>query len=52
MFSLIQTALENGLASYRYLTWLMNTVNDVDISQEDTIRSVLPWDTPAECRAK
>ena len=30
MFSLIQTAIENGLDSYKYLTWLLKAANNVD----------------------
>ena len=35
IFSLIQTAIENGLNPYRYLTWLMKTAKDADLSHED-----------------
>ena len=52
IFSLIQTAIENGLEPYKYLTWLMKTAKDADLSQGDTIRSLLPWNAPAECRTK
>ena len=52
MFSLIQTAIENGLESYKYLTWLMKMAKDADLSQEDTIRALLPWNAPAECHTK
>ena len=52
MFSLIQTAIENGLDPYKYLTWLMNTAKDVDLAQEDTIQSLLPWNAPKECKTK
>ena len=50
MFSLIQTAIENSLAPYKYLTWLMKTAKDADLSQEDTIQSLMPWNAPAECK--
>ena len=50
MFSLIQTAIENGLDPYKYLTWLMKTAKDADLSQEDTIQTLLPWNAPAECK--
>ena len=50
MFSLIQTAIENGLDPYKYLTWLMKTAKDTDLSQEDTIQTLLPWNAPAECK--
>ena len=52
MFSLIQTAIENNLDPYHYLTWLMKTAKDTDLSQEDTIQSPLPWNALAESRAK
>ena len=52
MFSLIQTAIENGLDPYRYLTWLMKTAKDADLSQEKAIQVLLPWNAPKECKAK
>ena len=52
MFSLIQTAIENGLDPYRYLTWLMKSAKDADLSLENTIRALLPWNAPAECHTK
>ena len=50
MFSLIQTAIENSLDPYKYLTWLMKTAKDADLSQEDTIQSLMPWNAPVECK--
>ena len=50
IFSLIQTAIENGLEPYKYLTWLMKKAKDADLSQEDMIQSLLPWNAPSECR--
>ena len=52
MFRLIQTAIENALDPYKYLTWLMKTAKDADLSQENAIRTLLPWNAPAECRTK
>ena len=52
MFSLIQTAIKNGLDPYRYLTWLMKSAKDADLSLENTIRALLPWNAPAECHTK
>ena len=52
MFSLIQTAIENGLDPYQYLTWMLKVAKDADLSLEDTIQTLLPWNAPAECRAK
>ena len=50
MFSLIQTAIENGLDPYKYLTWLMKTAKDADLSDTETVQSLLPWNAPAECK--
>ena len=52
MFSMIQTAIENGLDPYSYLTWLLRTAKDADLSQEAVLQSLMPWNAPAECRAK
>ena len=52
MFSLIQTAMENGLDPYKYLTWLLWKAKDADLSQENAIRTLLPWNAPAECKTK
>ena len=51
MFSLIQTAIENGLEPYRYLTWLMKTAKDADLEDAATVQALLPWNAPEECRA-
>ena len=50
MFSLIQTAIENRLDPYKYLTWLMKSVKDANLSQEDTNQILLPWNAPTECK--
>ena len=52
MFSLIQTAIENGLEPYKYLTWLMKTAKDADLDDPETMQLLLPWNAPAECRIK
>ena len=52
IFSLIQTAIENGLDPYRYLTWLMKTGKELDFADKDTVKTLLPWNAPAECKAK
>ena len=51
MFSLIQTAIENGLDPYKYLTWLMKTAKDADLDDPETVQLLLPWNAPAECHA-
>ena len=52
MFSLIQTAIENKLDPYRYLTWLMKTANNADLTDSATVQSLLPWNAAQECRTK
>lgn len=46
IFSLIQTASENGLDPYRYLTWLL-----IDLAQPDVVQALLPWNAPPPCNA-
>ena len=52
MFSLIQTAIENGLDPYKYLTWLLWKAKDAELTDEHTIQTLLPWHASAACRAK
>ena len=52
IFSLIQTAIENRLDPYKYLTWLMKTAKNADLSDTETVQSLLPWNVPADCRTK
>ena len=52
MFSLIQTAIENGLDPYKYLTWLLKTANNADMNDTEVVQSLLPWNAPAGCRTK
>ena len=52
MFSLIQTAIENGLDPYNYLTWLLKQAKDADLMDAEVVQSLLPWCAPTEYRAK
>ncbi|MCD8375339.1 MAG: transposase domain-containing protein [Oscillospiraceae bacterium] len=45
IFSLIQTALNNNLDPWRYLTWLMQRSD----TTED-MEALLPWNAPLDCR--
>ena len=51
MFSMIQTAIENGLDPYRYLTWLLKTANNADLNDGQTVQALLPWNASMECRS-
>ena len=50
IFSLIQTALENKLDPYRYLTWLMDAAKDADRNDPEAVERLLPWNAPEACR--
>ena len=52
MFSLIQTAIENELDPYRYLTWLLKNANNADLTRAEEVQKLLPWNVLEECRAK
>ena len=43
MFSLIQTAIENNLDPYKYLTWLLKQAKDADLTDSQVMQSLLPW---------
>ena len=51
MFSLIETARENGLDPYRYLTWIFQTAPNLDPQDSGTVQFLLPWDAPESCKA-
>ena len=46
MFSLIQTAIENQLDPYVYLTWLLKTANTMDLTVPEEVQKLLPWNMP------
>ena len=52
IFSLIQTATENGLDPGRYLTWLLASAAQFDLSLPDQVLLLLPWNAPDSCYAK
>ena len=52
MFSLIRTAIENGLDPYKYLTWLLKQAKDADLTDDQVTQSLLPWNVPAEFYTK
>jgi hypothetical protein len=52
MFSLIQTAIENGLDPYKYITWLLRKAKDADLTDTQVVKNLLPWNATAECQAQ
>ena len=51
MFSLIETAKENGLDPYRYLTWLLNEAPKRSVDDPNWAAALLPQNAPQQCRA-
>ena len=52
IYSLIETAMENKLDPYRYLTWLLKTANTADLTDEQIVKRLLPWNASDECAAR
>lgn len=53
MFSVIETAKENGLNPYEYLTYIFKNAPNWDIrSNVDNLERLLPWFVPDSCKAK
>ena len=52
IFSMIQTAIENGLDPYEYLVWLLNSAKEADMTAEETIRTLLPWNVKVNNNAQ
>ena len=50
IFSLIETAEENGLDPYRYLTWILQIALSLDRAQENWPEVLSPWRTAESCR--
>lgn len=44
-------AIENSLELCRCLTRLMKSARDADLTDTETVQSLLPWNAPEECRA-
>ena len=50
IFSLIETAKENGLGLYRYLLHVLKTAPTLDRTGEDSLILLLPANAPDDCR--
>lgn len=51
MFSIIETAKENGLDPYRYLVYIFRTAPNLDRSAADWVTPLLPANAPPECKS-
>ena len=43
MYSVVETAKENGLNPYHYLHYLFETLPNIDLMNKEEIDKVLPW---------
>jgi transposase len=52
IYSIVETAKENGLNPYAYLTYLFESLTNIDIQSHRDIDQLLPWaaELPAQCR--
>ena len=50
IYSLIETAKENGLDPYRYLTWVLKTASCIEDRNGDAMEVLLPWYAPDDCK--
>lgn len=51
MFSLIETALENRLDPYKYLTYVFKEAPNIDMNNEEAFARLLPWNAPDDTRS-
>ena len=51
LFSLIQTAKENGLDPYRYLTWVLKKAPYLNMSTPSDVDTLLSANASADCRS-
>ena len=51
LFSLIETAKENGLDPYRYLTWMLNEAHKRTERDPGWVSSLIPMAAPPQCKA-
>jgi transposase len=53
LYSILETAKENGLNPYEYLTYIFTNAPNWDIhSNIDNLERLLPWFVPDSCKAK
>lgn len=50
MYSIIETAKENNLDPYRYLTYIFTKAPN--LKEYESIENFLPWNVPELCKAK
>jgi transposase len=52
LYSIIETAKENGIKPYEYLKYVFETAPDLDLAHNpNRVEDLLPWNAPPECMA-
>jgi transposase len=53
-YSLVETARENNLNVFHYLTYLFKTLPNIDMNETDLLQKLVPWsnELPEECYLK
>ncbi len=54
IYSIVETAKENGINPYMYLTFLLEQLPNIDVKDQDALDKLLPWseNLPASCRTE
>lgn len=50
MFSLVETAKENGLDPYRFLSYVFDAAPNMDLDDPGQLEQLLPWNAPDTCK--
>lgn len=52
IYSIVETAKENGLNPFNYLKYLFEELPNIDMADKEKLNQFLPWSTtiPVECR--
>lgn len=51
IYSIVETAKENGLDPYAHLTYIFKTAPNLDMRNPEHVERFLPWFVPAFCKA-
>ncbi|MBS3984144.1 MAG: transposase domain-containing protein, partial [Selenomonadales bacterium] len=54
IYSIVETAKENGLNPFTYLIYLFEQMPNMDVKDRDALDKLLPWSNslPARCRIR
>lgn len=52
LYSIVETAKENGLDPYRYLTHIFTVAPNCDMNNPEAVEALLPINAPTDCQCK